>query len=154
MKTLRPRHATALFALVAALLAVKNLFALGIVRLQSRFIAAKEAELARRLFDAYVRGDSETLAALPPEERFSDLTRINRLCHQVLLPGLQAAADTLVVAALCLTALVLFPPVTAGGAAVLLLAAAADPPGRPAARSGVSRAGEAGEPHPARRDLR
>lgn len=113
----------ALIGVFALLLAGKNLFALGIVRLQSRFIAAKQSELARRLFDAYLHGDSETMSALPPEECFGNITRINRLCHQLLLPGLQVAADVLVIGVLCLTSLLLFPRITLGGAIFMLAAA-------------------------------
>ena len=112
-----------LIAGIAVLLAAKNLLALAIVRWQSKFIAAKQADIAGRLFAAYLNADAETLAALAPEECFSNLTRIREFCHLVLLPGLQVVADALVIAVLSVTALALFPLVTLGGAAFMLIAA-------------------------------
>jgi len=110
---------------IALLLVGKNLFALWIVRLQSGFIAAKQTDLARRLFDSYLNTDYETFKNRPPELSFSGITRIYQLCHTVLLPGLQIIADILVIGVLSVSVLVLFPKVTAAATVFMILTAGA-----------------------------
>ena len=112
-----------LTALLALLLVGKNIFALRIVRLQSRFVAACQNSLAQRLFSSALHAKYEYSSALSKDESFGNITRINYICHQLLLPLMQFIADSAVVAILCLAALILFPAVTVAGAGSMLLCA-------------------------------
>lgn len=109
---------------IALLLAGKNLFALWIVKLQSRFIAAKQSELAQRLFDSFLDTDYETFKSRPPELSFSGISRIYQLTYTVLLPGLQIVADIMVIVVLSGCALGLFPLITGSATLFMILIAA------------------------------
>jgi ABC-type bacteriocin/lantibiotic exporter with double-glycine peptidase domain len=110
-------------AVIALLLAGKNLFALWIVRKQSKFIAAKQSELAERLFKTYLYAENEAFTRLMPDECFSNITRITTLCSQILLPAVQIFADLLVITALTVTALWLFPWITLLSACFMFISA-------------------------------
>ena len=106
---------------VAILLVAKNLFALLIVHLQSKFIRAKQNELAARMFRSYLYADFRYLKSKQISECNGNIERIPRMCEAFLLPGMQFAADLIVVTFIALTAICLMPLITLGGVAFLLL---------------------------------
>lgn len=110
-----------LVALLTLLLIGKNIFALWIIRLQSRFIARKQSEIARRLFSTFIHADHEYSISLSKDEKFSGISRINYVCHQLLLPLMQMLADIAVVFIICVAVMILFPAVTLAGTLFMLL---------------------------------
>lgn len=110
-------------AVITLLLAVKNLFALLIISIQSKFIFAKRRELASRLYRNFLYADYESYTRLSSDFCFASFVRLNDMGNLVLLPTMQIMADILVIGVLTVAAIWLFPAVSLSGIAFMVLAA-------------------------------
>ena len=109
---------------IALLLAAKNIFALLIVNIQSKFIFAKRWELASRMYKSFLHADYESFTRLPADFCIGSFTRLIDMGNLVLIPGIQILADIMVIGVLTITAVWLFPAVSLSGIAFMVLAAA------------------------------
>ncbi|MBE6389412.1 MAG: ABC transporter ATP-binding protein [Lentisphaerae bacterium] len=116
---------TAAIGLIGVLLAGKNLFALWIVHIQSKFIFAKRSELAQRLYHGFLYSDYERFSRLSPDYCFNIFNRLTDICNMVLLPVMQVIADILVIMIISTTAVIMFPAVTLSGVTVMIFTAGA-----------------------------
>ncbi|MBO5668042.1 MAG: ABC transporter ATP-binding protein [Lentisphaeria bacterium] len=109
---------------IGILLAGKNVFALWIINVQSKFMFAKRSELARRLYSGFLYSDYEYFSRLSPDYCFNIFNRLTDVGNQILLPSMQVLADFLVIGIISLMAIVLFPLITISGIISMLLIAA------------------------------
>ncbi|MBE6357798.1 MAG: ABC transporter ATP-binding protein [Lentisphaerae bacterium] len=109
---------------IGLLLAAKNIVAVQIVHIQSKFIFTKRDELAKRLFKTYLCADYKNFSALSTDYCISSFSRLNDMGTLVLLPSMQVLSDILVIALLTVTAVYLYPVVSLSGIVFMLVIAA------------------------------
>ncbi len=94
---------------VLLLLIFKNMFALFIIALQSRFLRNRQHRLSCRLFNAYINADYRHYISRSADEYNGAIERIKRLFDYFFQPATQLVADSIVIFCLILASLLLLP---------------------------------------------
>ncbi|MBR7131298.1 MAG: ABC transporter ATP-binding protein [Lentisphaeria bacterium] len=110
---------------IGLLLAGKNIIAYLIVKIQAKFIFAKRHELSCRLYRLYLYSDHLQFSSLSQDYCFNTFQRVYDLTHVILMPLMQILADILVIIALTVAAVIIFPAVSICGIAFIVICAAA-----------------------------
>lgn len=104
----------------ALLLAAKNLFALIIVALQTKFIVNKQKNIVQRLIKTFLNANYLEISKISSDECNGMINRVKDMSVLIFLPGMQMLADILAITVLSITTLLLFPAITALGICAML----------------------------------
>ncbi len=97
------------------LLIGKNLFAYGIVSLQSKFVYRKQQAWCAALFDRYLHGDFAGMRQRGGADCALSLSRVALLCERAFLPAMQLIADAMLCVVLILALAVYLPYIALSG---------------------------------------
>ena len=96
-------------SLVALLLAVKNLFSLMIISLQSKFLSRRQNEISCRLFRNFLYADYRQFLAQPTDVCNGVIERVKRVFNNFFSPAVQLVADVITVVFLSAASLLMLP---------------------------------------------
>ena len=117
-------RAAAAVGTIGVMLAGKNLLALLIVHIQSKFIFNKRNQIAHRLYDTLLHGDFESVSKLSQDYCFGLFTRLNEVANLVFLPSIQLVADVMVIFILAAASIIMFPKITIPGIIFMVIISA------------------------------
>lgn len=108
--------------LLGSIYAVKNIFSLWIVQVQSAFVFRKHWEWCDRLYHIYLRAPYAYHLEHAAAELNNNIIRVSQVCAGVLLPAMLLLTDLMVVLALGLLLLFFMPAVTLGCLGFMIIA--------------------------------
>ncbi|MBE6368528.1 MAG: ABC transporter ATP-binding protein [Lentisphaerae bacterium] len=116
------------FMLLTALLlvvnfALKSLFNLYLLRMESRFVYRKQQEWSIRLFEKFTAADYQTLLQIAPAEISARISRVGNICEGSMLPLMQGISDCMVIGVILIGVMFFMPGYLTLALGMMLIAA-------------------------------